>query len=846
MIQTSKFRYLLYPLLALLLGLTLGQGMPVQAATLSVNSEAALRSALTNPTSGTIIRITADIAMGGNELTVALPVNIQIIGVTSDITITATSNNRIFNITSAGAYVLLYNLELVGSGALATGDGGVIRNSGTLVMENVEVSGGTVTSGNGGGIYSTGPISISNSYIHDNNAPAGNGGGIALVSSSSGLTLNTSVQIQDNSAILGGGVYLDQNGGSSSVFGQYSDNQAQSGGGLFATRAIVQLDDRSSFTNNTANTAGGAIFIDASSTLNLRNTAIYDNQVLSGNGGGLGLASSSRANIVNTTFDSNVASSNGGAVFNQGTVAASFVSFINNGGSNSLYGDTGSANSFRNSIFYRASGTVCAFASGITLTNRSGNIDSGTSCGLLTGNNVDPLFGASDRFVTPLTSTSPALDGVAICTLNIDTTDSSPYSAAATLRRDQRGLTRPQNTQCDIGAFELEATSGFSEGVNIVQLFEELSEDGLSLGYYYVVLTSPPANDVTITASLTSSYTGQALMRGNSVTGAFDTTAAVTFTPLNWFTPQTIAVQAVDDSTIEADPHSAAIRHDITDGDGASYQAANILPRQLQFDIAENDGLTNLYASILPANASVNVTEGNNVSATVTVTLSRPLASTESPVTVILLTDSVIAVPNSDYNPSLEPSNVLTFTTGGSTTQTVSVPIINDTNYEGTESFLVYIDSVYSVLGGRRDPNGNDTALVTLTDDEPAPTTFVIPNGTLPTGIVNVTYQVAFLPFSGAVSPYTWSIVGTLPTGFSFSNTTGILSGISTTPVSFSFTVVMQDSSSPSKRGEGKYTVNITANGLLPGQVATAVPQATLSADQAQATQTANVINVVG
>ena len=63
---------------------------------------------------------------------------------------------------------------------------------------------------------------------------------------------------------------------------------------------------------------------------------------------------------------------------------------------------------------------------------------------------------------------------------------------------------------------------------------------------------------------------------------------SLTFTTANWETPQTVTVAAVDDGDPEADPHTAAIRHRVTQSAGDQEYDGYVIPF-VSAVIAEND-----------------------------------------------------------------------------------------------------------------------------------------------------------------------------------------------------------------------------------------------------------------
>jgi prepilin-type N-terminal cleavage/methylation domain-containing protein len=81
----------------------------------------------------------------------------------------------------------------------------------------------------------------------------------------------------------------------------------------------------------------------------------------------------------------------------------------------------------------------------------------------------------------------------------------------------------------------------------------------------------------------------------------------------------------------------------------------------------------------------------------------------------------------------------------------------------------------------------------------------------LPNGEVNVAYSQT-LAATGGVTPYTWSISsGSLPNGLSLNSSTGAITGTPTTAGTYSFTVKVTDSASPTP-GTATKALSITVN----------------------------------
>lgn len=105
---------------------------------------------------------------------------------------------------------------------------------------------------------------------------------------------------------------------------------------------------------------------------------------------------------------------------------------------------------------------------------------------------------------------------------------------------------------------------------------------------YDVELASEPLSDVTVTITPTA---------GQLTTDA----PTLTFTPLNWDVAQAVTVTVVDDTTMEATPHSATVANTATAGDPAYLGAS----ATVDVDIRDNDTATSLVAAPSPSNNGV-------------------------------------------------------------------------------------------------------------------------------------------------------------------------------------------------------------------------------------------------
>jgi hypothetical protein len=87
-------------------------------------------------------------------------------------------------------------------------------------------------------------------------------------------------------------------------------------------------------------------------------------------------------------------------------------------------------------------------------------------------------------------------------------------------------------------------------------------------------------------------------------------------------------------------------------------------------------------------------------------------------------------------------------------------------------------------------------------------------SGSLPQGVINVTYSGTTLQAAGGVTPYTWSIsAGSLPPGLTLTPSSGLISGTATSTGTFSFTAKVVDSGNPQQTATAN--LSIVINGPL-------------------------------
>ncbi len=105
------------------------------------------------------------------------------------------------------------------------------------------------------------------------------------------------------------------------------------------------------------------------------------------------------------------------------------------------------------------------------------------------------------------------------------------------------------------------------------------------------------------------------------------------------------------------------------------------------------------------------------------------------------------------------------------------------------------------------DPNGDSgTANLSITLVAAGTAPLTITTASLPDGKISTAY-VQLVTASGGTPPYSWTLVGSLPTGMSLS-TDGVISGTPTVTGQFTFALQVTDSLGQTK--SGSFTLNIT------------------------------------
>ncbi|MEZ4863805.1 MAG: choice-of-anchor Q domain-containing protein [Caldilineaceae bacterium] len=320
----------------------------------------------------------------------------------------------------------------------------------------------------GGGFYGGGAIlqettpdgliTIRNSTLDTNlSNPAGSvGGAIALLSGQ--LTIENST-LTNNYGYGGGGALYTAQGTTIAIHhSQLNNNQTLAAdgesnyqGGAIFNQGVLSIDE-STISGNQATDGAGIFSGGEGSSLTLSRSTVSGN-VATGGGGGLLLFPGTNM-LENSTISGNQAAIGGGIrsgiTAGAGTAALNQVTLYGNSattnGDNLYVDDDSEPVAVRQSMLAGAVTSASCYA-GVALASEGYNLADDESCGLAgvgDQQNVDPQLGGLVDNGGPTYTHLPAAGSPAV--------DAALGDCPAT---DQRGITRPQEAACDIGAVEV-------------------------------------------------------------------------------------------------------------------------------------------------------------------------------------------------------------------------------------------------------------------------------------------------------------------------------------------------------------------------------------------------------
>ncbi len=418
----------------LIFGLFVVGYSPVLAADLTVTNTSdsgagSLRDTIAAASNGDTILFAASLANQTIVLTSEIDIekNITITG-NKQITLSGGNTNRILDIEN-GATVTIDGVTFT-NGKHATLHGGAIFNSGKLtIINNTFIQNSAAQ--NGGAIFSDGTVTITDSTFTSNTAGLRGG----AVDSNGTLTMSTS-DVKNNNATNGGGI---GNSGTMTVNTTlFTNNTAFTGGGI-ANSDDFTLND-STLTENNANNGGGLY---NSGEMTVERSTFVNNRSTDGGGA----SNTGTLDLRNTTFSANVATNFGGAVYNSVTLNLRNSTLTANEAASGagLYSVSNATYPTHTLIVNQTSGDDC----GGTISSNLYNIDSDGSCSL----------GSTGDLPSQTIVLSDLGDNGGETQTHLIESGSVAHNAGGTSCQtvDQRGITRAQDTNCDIGAHELVA-----------------------------------------------------------------------------------------------------------------------------------------------------------------------------------------------------------------------------------------------------------------------------------------------------------------------------------------------------------------------------------------------------
>lgn len=384
----------------------------------------------------------------------------------SDLVVSGGHHNRVFEIES-DATVSISGATI--EDGLAETEGGGILNDGNVTLTDVVLSSNAVTKGPdggafGGGLANEATATVMDSTVVSNLATStGYGAGGAGLYNDDGTLRVTGSLISSNVAdnpghgdALGGGI-TNGNGNVSVTTTAVSDNRAESSYGTYG----------GGINGGSDGIGDGTLTVDDSTISGNSATGNYYGPESGGGADGGGLNSDGTASIIDSTLADNDATTHGtygvggsgGALANFGTMTVAATTIAKNrandgSASAASIASGGTSLTVVATIVALGSGAEC-YQSGAPITDGGYNIDDDGSCGFSSANDsqsgVDPKLGALKNNGGPTETLNPHVDSPAVNQIPIGTSVNGIMLCPGT---DQRGVSRPQLTSCDIGSVE--------------------------------------------------------------------------------------------------------------------------------------------------------------------------------------------------------------------------------------------------------------------------------------------------------------------------------------------------------------------------------------------------------
>jgi len=299
------------------------------------------------------------------------------------------------------------------------------------------------------------------------------------------------ITVANGTAPDGAGIYFDGAGTltltNSTVSSNVATGSANCGAGIYNNSSANINIVNSTIEGNSCATAGAdgaGLFKGVGGTLTITNSTFNDNSTAdNGAGAHLDMAAGT-ATITNSTFANNIAGGRGGGLqVANGTVTVEFSTFSGNAANMvststgaAIQANGGSVSVIRSILANSTAGTDCDQLSPGTVTLTNVLVEDNNDCTGSITSTLDPGLGTLGNNGGP--------------TLTMAITEASPAFNAAlscgSKTTDQRNVARPQNSICDLGAFELEIAVATFEDVPLDywawSFVERLYDAGITQG----------------------------------------------------------------------------------------------------------------------------------------------------------------------------------------------------------------------------------------------------------------------------------------------------------------------------------------------------------------------------
>lgn len=448
--------------------------------------------------------------------------------------------DRVFDMRS-GSSAEFHDLTMQNGNTEDEVGGGFYMLSSTVVMDNVIIQNNEITDvfefSQGAGIFcSGGSLTMTNSTISGNSSEDAIFGAGLYVSQECDIDISQTTISGNSTPHVGGGIYVTLDTDQTKEIDEvtFTNNSADSGGGGMyvagGTTSLALNLTNSVFDANSSTVAGGGIY--ALGRLDATNLTLHENTT-TGSGGGIYLPNQTYVDVVisHSTIVQNESDSDDDGTGTGGGIAIGGTSV-----DLTINGTIIAANSSNS-----ANGPDCFAAGGLTSADYN-LIDDDSNC----------TFTAQDNDIIEAASASIFATGIledlggnvqSFGVGSLEITDAVPAAACLDaegdpLTRDARGLTRPENTNCDMGSFERDLTDpvvSLTAGTDTIECSVDTWTDAgaTATDNFRSGITVSASGSVTeeTVNTYTITYTSSADYDGNTGTNTRTVTVQDTTTP---------------------------------------------------------------------------------------------------------------------------------------------------------------------------------------------------------------------------------------------------------------------------------------------------------------------------